>query len=189
MSSVQMKADVSGEPTILELNSLSWFIIKRGEEYGVRLRDSENENITRFKGIEMFPIDTTWRVSAKLEPYDPPKIIEVPTILGTISKETSPGALVFRLRGNIYRLDPIAEPGDESLFVIFADQTNGSETYDAGRFLYVNKPNENDSTIIDFNKAYNPPCAFTSFATCPLPPTQNVLPIRITAGEKKYAHP
>ena len=189
VSSVQMKADVSGEPTILELNSLSWFIIKRGEEYGVRLRDSENENITRFKGIEMFPIDTTWRVSAKLEPYDPPKIIEVPTILGTISKETSPGALVFRLRGNIYRLDPIAEPGDESLFVIFADQTNGSETYDAGRFLYVNKPNENDSTIIDFNKAYNPPCAFTSFATCPLPPTQNVLPIRITAGEKKYAHP
>ena len=188
VKSVQMQPDISGNPTILDLNSLSWFIIKRGEEYAVRLRDSENENITMFKGIEIFPIDTTWRVSAKLEPYDPPKIMDVPTALGTISKETSPGSLVFSLMGNTYRLDPIAQPGDESMFVIFADQTNGSETYGAGRFLYVNKPNENGVTIIDFNKAYNPPCAFTAYATCPLPPTQNVLPIRVTAGEKKYAH-
>jgi len=186
VTSIQMKPDLTGDPTILYLDSLSWYIIKRGERFAVRLRDSENENIKNFAGIEMFPIDSTWRVQATLEPYKPPKIMDVPNITGTVSEETSPGALVFSLNGEEYRLDPIGQPEGESLFLIFADQTNGSETYGAGRFLYVKMPGENGLTIIDFNMAYNPPCAFTRFATCPLPPSQNVLPIRVTAGEKKY---
>jgi len=187
VTSIRMKPDLTGEPTILYLDSLSWYIIKRGERFAVRLRDSENEKIKNFAGIEMFPIDSTWRVQARLEPYTPPKIMDVPNITGTVSEETSPGALVFRLNGKEYRLDPIGQPEGESLFLIFADLTNGSETYGAGRFLYVKMPGEHGLTIIDFNMAYNPPCAFTRFATCPLPPGQNVLPIRVTAGEKKYA--
>jgi len=185
--SIQMKPDISGAPTILSLDSLSWYIIKRGEKFGVRLRDSENENIKNFAGIEIYQIDTTWRVQAKLEQYDPPKIIEIPNITGTISEEKSPGALLFRIDEKEYRLDALSRSGGKSLFLIFSDQTNGYETYGAGRFLYAKMPGEDGLTIIDFNKAYNPPCAFTRFATCPLPPGQNVLPIKVTAGEKNYA--
>jgi uncharacterized protein (DUF1684 family) len=186
VTSIEMKPDISGKPTILSLDSLSWYIIKRGERFGVRLRDSENENIQEFSGIERYSIDTTWRVEARLEYYDPPKTMDVPNITGTISEEQSPGALVFRIEGNEYRLDPIGKPGGKSLFVIFADPTNGYDTYGAGRFLYATMPGEDGLTILDFNKAYSPPCAFTRFATCPLPPAQNVLPIKVTAGEKNY---
>ena len=186
IKSIQMKPDISGDPTILSVDSLSWYVIHRGEQYGIRLRDHENENIKNFSGIELYPIDMTWRVQAKLEPYDPPKIIEVPNILGNINDETSPGVLIFSINGKEYRLDPIGNPEGKSLFIIFADQTNGSETYGAGRFLYADMPGEDGLTMLDFNKTYNPPCAFTRFATCPLPPPQNILPIRITAGEKKY---
>jgi len=187
INSILMKPDITGNPTILSLDSLSWYIIKRGEQVGVRLRDSENESIKNFTGIDLFPIDTTWRVQAKLEAYNPPKLIDVPNIMGTINEETSLGALVFNMDGKEYRLDPIGKPGGKSLFIIFADQTNGFDTYGAGRFLYAKMPGEDGLTTIDFNMAYNPPCAFTRFATCPLPPRQNVLPIRVTAGEKNYA--
>jgi uncharacterized protein (DUF1684 family) len=186
VASIQMKPDVSGDPTILSLDSLSWYIIKRGERFAVRLRDSENKNIEDFSGIERYSVDTTWRVEATLEPYNPPKMMDVPNITGTISEEQSPGALVFRIDDKEYRLDPIGKPEGESLFIIFADKTNGDETYGAGRFLYASMPGEDGKTVLDFNKAYSPPCAFTRFATCPLPPSQNVLPIKVTAGEKNY---
>jgi uncharacterized protein (DUF1684 family) len=187
VESIEMKPDVSGKPTVLSLDSLSWYIIKRGERFAVRLRDSENKNIQNFSGIEIYSIDTLWRVEARLEPYNPPKILDVPNITGIISEEQSPGALVFNIDGKEYRLDPLGRPGGKSLFVIFADQTNGDETYGAGRFVYAAMPGEDGKTVLDFNKAYNPPCAFTRFATCPLPPKQNVLPIKVTAGEKNYA--
>ena len=109
-----------------------------------------------------------------------------PLITGTVIEENSPGALVFSIDGKEYRLDPLERSGGKSLFLIFADQTNGIETYGAGRFLYAKMPGEDGLTVIDFNKVYNPPCAFTHYATCPLPPQQNVLPIRVTAGEKGY---
>jgi len=183
---IEMKPDVSGNPTILRLDSLSWFIIRRGTQTGVRLRDSENERLREFKGIDRFPVDSTWKVTARLEPYNPPKTIDVPTILGNVEPSLSPGALVFTIGEHSYRLDPLGEPGDRKLFLIFADRTNGYQTYGAGRFLSVDTPGEDGYTVIDFNKAYNPPCAFTPYATCPLPPPQNVLPIAVTAGEKKY---
>ncbi|MDZ7288976.1 MAG: DUF1684 domain-containing protein [candidate division KSB1 bacterium] len=188
ITSIVMRNDMQGIPTMLALGNLRWVIIKRGARYGVRLRDLENPLLKKFTGIETFPIDSTWRIEAAFETYSPPKMIEVPTVLNTINEEPSPGAIVFKIKGTTYRLDATGKLTDKELFVIFADQTNGRETYGAGRFLYVPTPDQNGKTIIDFNKAYNPPCAFTEYATCPLPPEQNKLSIRVTAGEKKYMH-
>ncbi len=188
VTSIVMRNDTAGDPTKLWLGTLSWTIIKRGDKYGVRLRDHEHPLLKQFDGIATFPVDSTWRVEARFEPNHPPKMMAIPTILNTIDEEPSPGTLVFNLDGKTYRLDATGEMTDKELFVIFADQTNGKETYNAGRFLYVSTPEASGETTVDFNKAYNPPCAFTSYATCPLPPEQNKLPIRITAGEKNYAH-
>ncbi|MBN2412875.1 DUF1684 domain-containing protein [candidate division KSB1 bacterium] len=186
VTEMPLQSDETGDPPILSWGTLSWYIIKRGDKYGVRLRDSEHPRLKEFKGIKTYPIDPEWRVTARFEPYDPPRQINVPNVLGTISEEPSPGALVFDIKGKTYRLDPVAEPGAKRYFIIFADETSGRETYDAGRFLYIDAPGEDGTTIIDFNKAYNPPCAFSPFATCPLPPSQNRLAVKITAGEKNY---
>ena len=188
VTDMKLRNDTEGNPTVLTLGRLSWYIIKRGEKFGVRLRDLDAPLVKAFKGIDMFPIDSAWCVEATFDPYEPPKTIAIPTVLNTIVKEPSPGALVFTIAGKTFRLDTIGERTNEELFVIFSDPTNGQETYGAGRFLYVPPPGKDGRTRIDFNKAYNPPCAFTMYATCPLPPEQNHLPIRVTAGEKKYAH-
>ena len=181
--------DLTGHPTKLTYGTLQWYIIKRGKRFGVRLKDSNSPVRQQFSGIPMFPIDPKWRVKAHLEPYRPPKTIPIPTIIGTIEKDHSPGALVFQWEGKTYRLDAIAEPGDKEWFIIFGDATNGKETYHGGRFLDVPAPDEDGTTWIDFNKAYNPPCVFTPYATCPLPPAQNRLPIAIRAGEKMVSSP
>ena len=181
-----LRPDTEGKPTLLALGSLRWFIIKRGNRYGVRLRDLEAPLVQAFTGIDMYPIDPAWRVTAQFRPYDPPKTIAVPTVLGTVTQERCPGALVFQINGKKFELDPIAAEGAESLFLVIGDETNGDETYGGGRFLVVPMPDASGRTVIDFNKAYNPPCAFTPYATCPLPPKQNRLPVRITAGEKVW---
>ena len=183
---MNLRTDLSGDPTELTLGFLKWFIIKRGERYGVRLRDLNAEMLNEFTGIDTFPIDESWKLIAKFEAYNPPKSISIPTILGTIDKDTSPGALLFEKNGNQYKLDAIVE--GNQFFIIFADETSGKETYGAGRFLYTDLPDSNGNVILDFNKAYNPPCAFTPYATCPLPPRQNYLKLRVTAGEKKYGN-
>lgn len=186
VSNLEMIPDLSGKPTILTLDSLSWFVIRRDDKFGIRLRNRDSQNLKNFTGIERFTVDTTWRIEAKLEVYDPFKEIEIPTVLGIINKQKSPGALVFFVDDKEYRLDPVGNLEKKSLFLIFADQTNGYDTYGAGRFLVVDSTQSDDTYIIDFNKAYNPPCAFTPYATCPLPPQQNVLPFEVTAGEKNY---
>jgi hypothetical protein len=127
-------------------------------------------------------------VQARLEPYDPPKKLEIANVLGQISFQDCPGALVFEIEGKEYRLDPQGSPEDKSWFLNFTDETSGRETYGAGRYLVLDAPDENGITYIDFNKAYNPPCAFSPYATCPLPPKQNHLNVEITAGEKDYGH-
>ncbi len=187
VTSMQLRHDTMGNPTILKYGSLAWFIIKRGDKFAVRLRDFDNETLRNFTGIETFPIDTLWRITARFEPYDPPKKITVPTILGTTIEQNCPGVVVFEWQGKEYRLEPTSEPEDDELFVIFGDLTNGKETYGGGRFIEFPWPDSTGTVIIDFNKAYNMPCAFTVFATCPLPPAQNKLPFRVTAGEKTYA--
>nr|NIV13811.1 DUF1684 domain-containing protein [Fodinibius sp.] len=183
---IAMKSDAEGKPTILSHGTLSWYIIKRSNDFAVRLRDSANPNIESFHGIERYPVDPDWRIEATFERYDPQRSISVPTILGTVVEEPSPGALVFKIQGETYRLDVIGELDDERFFVIFGDETNKDETYESGRYVYVDNPGSGGETIIDFNKAYNPPCAFTDYATCQFPPEQNILPVEIKAGEKRY---
>jgi uncharacterized protein (DUF1684 family) len=181
-----LKTDLSGNPTILSIGSLRWYIIKRGEKFGVRLRNLDADLLKEFEGIDTYPVNEDWKIKAKFEPYNPPKTISIPTIIGTVEEDKTPGALVFKKDGKEYRLDPVDE-GDE-FFVIFADETSSEETYGAGRFLYTEVPESAGNVILDFNKAYNPPCAFTPYATCPLPPKQNYLKLRVTAGEKKYGN-
>lgn len=177
--------DESG-PTILKLGSLLINVVKRGERIGVRVKDTENRTRREFKGLEYFPIDPKWRLEARFEPYQPPKTIPITNVLSMTDDEISPGALAFEVDGKTYRLDPILEKGATELFVMIADETTGRETYGAGRYIYVSPPDASGKVVLDFNKAYSPPCAFTNHATCPLPPRQNHLPFRIEAGEKKY---
>ena len=174
-------------PTILKLGSLLINVVRRGNRIGVRVKDTESRTRREFKGLEYYPIDPKWRLEARFEPYQPPKTIPITNVLSMTDDETSPGALAFDVGGKTYRVDPILEKGETDLFVMIADETTGKETYGAGRYLYVSPPDANGRVVIDFNKAYSPPCAFTNFATCPLPPRQNHLPLRIEAGEKKYA--
>jgi uncharacterized protein len=184
VKSVVLKTDDDDHPSILHIGSLSLQIIKRGEKLGLRVKDSQNPDRLNFKGTEFYPPDFKWRVEATFDPYKPPKPMPILNVLGMESAETSPGAIRFRVDGQEYRLDALIEKGEPKLFMIFADKTTGKETYPAGRYLYVDPPDANGRTVIDFNKAYSPPCAFTKFATCPLPPKQNRLPLAIEAGER-----
>jgi uncharacterized protein (DUF1684 family) len=188
VSSLELKSDMDGSPTVLRLGSLSFQIIKRGDKLGLRVKDKENPDRLNFRGTEFYPADLKWRIEAHFEPYNPPKPVPITNVLGMESGETSPGAVLFEVDGHAYRLDAITEKGEPKFFMIIADKTSGKETYPAGRYLYVDPPDAEGRIVIDFNKAYSPPCAFTKFATCPLPPRQNRLPFPIEAGEKYSGH-
>jgi uncharacterized protein (DUF1684 family) len=175
-----------GGPTILKMGTLLINVVKRGDRIGVRVKDTDSRTRREFKGLEYFPIDPKWRIEARVEPYQPPKTIPITNVLSMTDNESSPGALAFEVDGKTYRIDPITEKGETDWFVMIADETTGRETYGAGRYLYVSPPDASGKVVIDFNKTYSPPCAFTNYATCPLPPRQNHLPFRIEAGEKKY---
>lgn len=181
-------ADDSAEkgPTIVQLGTKRFNVIKRGTRYGLRVKDSQADTRTHFVGLDYYQVDPKWRVEARFEPYQPVKQIPITDITGMTSDNTAPGALVFTVDGKEYRVDPIVEEGSKDFFIIFRDATSRDETYGAGRYLYASPPGADGKVIVDFNKAYNPPCAFTPYATCPLPPEQNRLPVRIEAGEKKY---
>jgi uncharacterized protein (DUF1684 family) len=166
--------------------TLSWFVIERYGEYAIRLRDSASEALAAFDNLETFPIDPEWRILGRFHRYDPPREISTPNVLDIPSTSMSPGAVVFEVAGEEYRLDVTGRPDGERFSVVFGDATNEVETYGGGRFLTVNAPIEGDWIVIDFNRAYNPPCVFTPFATCPVPSEQNRLPVRIEAGEKMY---
>ena len=174
-------------PTVVQAGTVRFQVIKRGPRYALRVKDSQAKTRTEFKGLEYFPIDPKWRVEAHFEPYNPMKKIPIFDVTGRTEDSDSPGALVFMVDGKEYRIDPILEVGEDDLFIIFRDATSKDTTYPAGRYLYAKKPGADGKVIVDFNKAYNPPCTFTPYATCPLPPLQNRLPFRIEAGEKKYA--
>jgi uncharacterized protein len=183
VSQMRLEDDLSGRVTILAHGTLSWYIIRRGEQIGVRLRDRESLYLQHFSGVDCFEIDPAWCVEATFVPYDPPKELLVPTVLGTVDQKESLGALVFEIEGVRYQLDVTNMIIDEFI-VVFADATTGKETYGGGRFLRVDPVDENGRTRIDFNRAHNPPCAFTPYATCPRPTQENKLPLRVTAGEK-----
>lgn len=180
-----LKPDDPGPPDVVHIGSVALTIIRRGDKTGVRLRDPNAPARLHFAGCHWFPIDEAWRVKAKWVAYPTPKKIAITNILAMTDREPSPGYAEFTLRGQTLRLEPVTE--EDHLFFILKDLTAGKTTYAAGRFLYAAMPK--DGTVeLDFNKAENPPCAFTAFATCPLPPKQNWLPVAIEAGEKKYGN-
>lgn len=186
ISEMALQSDIESEMTLLKSGRLSWFVIERNKEFGVRFRDSENPRIHQFKGIETFKIDPDWRFEAYFEPYEPVKTVTSVTASGAIRKYPSPGVLIFSISNSTYQLDPISLSDTGRYLLIFGDMTNGEETYGGGRFLYIERPKENNITILDFNKSINPPCAISEFFVCPMPPQQNRLRFKVTAGEKKY---
>jgi len=187
VTALDLAADTSGDPTVLASGALRFFVIERAGNLGVRVRDLDNPHRREFRGLSYFPVSTAWVFDARFVPYAPARHIRIINILGMEEEVVSPGAVAFTRDGREWQLDTVLEqPGDPELFIMFADATSGHETYGAGRFLYVPLPT-NGSTRLDFNKAYNPPCALNDFATCPLPPQQNRLTLRIDAGEKAYA--
>jgi len=187
-AAVEMKSDAEDKPTVITLRSISFQVIKRGDKLAVRVRDKDNAARKDFAGLEYFPIDLNWRLDAQFEAYNPPKPMPITNVLGMESSESSPGAVKFEVDGQEYRIDAITEKGERHLFMIVSDKTSGKDTYPAGRYLYVDPPDASGRIVIDFNKAFSPPCAFTKFATCPLPPRQNRLPFAIEAGEKYQKH-
>jgi uncharacterized protein len=187
VTALELTSDAQGEPTVLERGPLRFFIIERAGRLGVRVRDLENPRRLQFRGLSYFPVASDWVCHARFEAYQPARRLRIMNILGMEDEAESPGAIVFSRNGREWRLDAVLEsPGDRELFIMFADDTSGRETYGAGRFLYIPLP-EAGGALVDFNKAFNPPCALNDFATCPLPPPQNRLRLRIDAGEKTYA--
>ena len=175
-----------GRFVVLRHGDFNWIIIRRGERMAVRLRDNANATYDRFQGIDRYPSDEKWRVTARWVPHD--KQVAVPNVLGTVAQVASPAELQFWLEGREMTLDV---PGGEEhgrYMLVFADSTSGRETYGGGRYLWIDGPDEQGRVVVDFNYAYNPPCVWTEFATCPLPTKDNRLPIRVEAGEKSWAH-
>ena len=185
----ELRPDVPGPADVVTLGPrLTLHVIERGGRYGIRLKDRESALLKEFKGLRWFPVQEDYRIEARFVPYTPPKTIPVPNILGQVEDLPSPGYAAFTIGGREVHLDPVLEePGATELFFIFRDETSHKETYPAGRFLYAPMPKDGRVTL-DFNKAYSPPCAFTPHATCPLPPKQNRLPVRIEAGEMYSGH-
>lgn len=184
IDSMILQHDLTGKPTILEYGTLKFFIIKRGKKFALRVRDLNAPLLKQFEGIERFPVNDDWKINADFITYDPPKIMRISNVIGTVETEISTGKVSFSMEGKTHTIDAIDAGSD--LFILFADETSGKETYGAGRFLYCSRPDSNGKVILDFNKAYNPPCVFTPYATCPLPPPQNHLKLAVTAGEKNY---
>ncbi len=174
-------------PTTVSFGSASLYAIDRDGRKGLRVKDTDAPSRKHFVGIDSFPVDPSWRIEATWVPARPGQTLEMGTVIGTIDKYPVPGMLEFSRDGKHFELLPVIEvPGDQQYFIVFADRTSGKETYGAARFLYVDPPKDG-KVVVDFNKAYSPPCAFTPFATCPLAPPENRLDLRVTAGEKKYA--
>ena len=178
-----LRFDIEESPDYLELGSLIMVAIKRGKNCLVRVWDKESPNRKQFTGLKHYPVNSTFRVTARFVPYDPPRIMKIRDVIGEEYDVEFPGFALFTLGGKECRLE--AEKTDEGLFFNYYDPTNGNGSYPGGRFLDVDEPNERE-VILDFNKSRNPPCAYTDYATCPLPPSQNRLPVRIPAGEMVY---
>ena len=184
--SIELRSDEGGDPTVVRSGSVSFHLITRGERIGVRMRDSENQTRRDFVSIERYPTQIEWRFDARFEPAAEGTTMPVPNIIGEVFEEVSPGSVVFRHQASTHRLRTL-EGSSGNLFLVFGDATNGKETYGSGRFLYTSPPDDDGNVVVDFNRSYNPPCVFTPWATCPLPPRGNDLPFAVRAGELSYA--
>ena len=179
-------SDMDGGPTSMSWDSMVWYLIERQRRVAVRLKDTLSTARLSFSGLEYFPIRGDRIITGIFQAYDSVRTVPVPTVLGTPTEMSAPGFVEFEYAGKTHTLEVTGEDGDAAFFVIFGDETNGQETYHGGRFLVVDAPDESGRVQIDFNRAYNPSCVFTDFATCPLPPSYNILTTRIEAGEKMY---
>ena len=185
VTSAVLSSDAEGEPTVLAMGELRFYVIERSGNLYVRLKDLDSELLKHFEGVDRFPVDVAWRIEGRFEAYDPPKRILVPNVLGGDFEEECPGRVLFEVGGKVYSLEPMnASRG--RLFFVFGDGTSGLESYGGGRFLVAAPPSDDGIVVLDFNKAYIPPCAFSPFATCPLPHEANRLTVRIDAGEKNW---
>ena len=184
--SAELSEGRGAPPTLVTSGTMSFYVINRGGKPALRVKDSAAPRRTQFAGIEHFPIDPAWRMVARWEPFLRPREVPIKNILGQESPAMVLGRAVFERDGRTFGLLPIQESLGAPLFFIISDLTSGESTYAAARFLYADPP-EDGQVVLDFNRAINPPCAFTPFATCPLPPEENRLPIVVTAGEKDYA--
>jgi len=180
----RIKSDGEGPPDRLTLGDLQFWVHMSGDRPSIRLRDKNSKLRQQFVGTSWFPVKEEYKVEATYEPYPKPKQVQVPNILGDIDTLDVPGKVTFTLNGQPITMEPVDEKTD--YWFIFRDLTSGKETYPAARFLYTDPPKDG-KIVIDFNKAENPPCAYNPYATCPLPPEQNRLRLRIEAGEKNYA--
>ena len=182
-----VKFEASTASDALTVGRLSMWVHKSGERLAIRLRDPEHALRKTFSGLSWFPIDAAYRVQARFEPYASPKPAPMLNILGDLEQFTSPGRVVFELRGETIHLEPVISE-EKDLFFVFRDGTSGKETYAAARFLHADMPHngQKGQVVLDFNKAYNPPCVFNPFTTCPLPSEDNRLGLRIEAGELMY---
>ena len=182
IGAIPLVTDASGEPTLLELGDLRLCVIERGGRLAVRTWDISSSRRRDFAGIDHWPVDPGWRLEARFVPT-PERVLEVPDVLGIVESKESPGVVVFEADGGEHRLEALRGGEDGSMWIVFGDATNGTETYGGGRFVYTAPP-AGETVVIDFNRSYNPPCVFSPFATCPLPWEANRLPIRIEAGER-----
>ena len=161
-------------------------VLRRGDRHALRVRHADAPTRTGFKGIDYWPADEGWRIQGRFVAHPRGRTLPISNIVGTVDEVANPGVVEFERDGRTYRLEALDEGGEE-LFLVFADRTSGHGSYGAGRFLYTAKPDVQGRVLLDFNQAYNPPCAFTAFATCPLPPLENRLDLAIAAGEKAYS--
>jgi uncharacterized protein (DUF1684 family) len=179
----KLQPDTSGKPTVVALGRLRMHVIKRGERTGIRLKDLQNPALRNFTSLHFYPIDTAYRVIATWVPSDGKRTVEVPNVLGDVTHETVPGEVRFTLNGQKLTLTALSGDAAKGLFFVFRDTTSKTDTYPAGRFLEADAV-QDGKVVLDFNKAYNPPCAVTPYATCPIAPTENRLAVAIPAGEK-----
>ena len=189
LTTAKLAPDISGHASLVEMSTLRFHVIMRGERVGIRVKDLESPSVANFKGLIFYPLDLNYRVTATWEPSDGKKTIDVPNVLGDVTAVPVAGTVVFKINGQEQRLTALGGNPATGLSFVFNDLTAKSDTYPGGRFL-DSEPVTNGTVILDFNRAYNPPCAVTPYATCPLAPKENRLAVAIPAGEKfdKAAH-
>lgn len=182
---LRLDTDQKGEATMLELGSLRLCVIERGGRLAVRTWDLASPARRAFDGIDHWPVSPAWHLEGRFEPVSR-RTIPVPDVLGTDAEQESPGDVLFEVGGVMHRLQALNGGDSGALWLVFADATNRAETYGGGRFLYTSVPAVDGRVIVDFNRAYNPPCVFSPYATCPLPWPANRLPLRVEAGERRF---
>ena len=184
-------SDDAEQPSKLTVGTITIIVINRDGRFALRIKDPQAATRTGFHGLRWYAPNAAYRVTARWIPYSTPKVLDIPTVLGTTTHMPAPGAAEFTIDGQTVRLEPVLEdPKSTNLFFIMRDATSKTKTYGAGRFLYTSLPDHGvgqpGELVLDFNRLINPPCAFTPYATCPLPPSQNRLTVAIPAGEQRY---